>query len=49
MTAAGRALFLIDHPYCDPTTWDHVNDETRAWWDTKAQVVADATLAGKEA
>jgi hypothetical protein len=42
VTAAGRALYLTDHPYCDPSTWDAVNEQTRAWWDARAQPIADA-------
>jgi hypothetical protein len=40
VSAAGRALYLIDHPHCHPTTWDAVNEQTRAWWDARAQPVA---------
>jgi hypothetical protein len=48
VSAAGRALYLIDHPHCHPTTWDAVNEQTRTWWDARAQPIADACAADKE-
>lgn len=42
VSAAGRALFLIEHPLCSPGTWDLLKDETRAWWSARAKPIADA-------
>ena len=41
-TAAGRALFLIDHPYTHPTTWDAVDQDVRDWWTDRAAPITQA-------
>ena len=47
--AAGRALYLLEHPGVDPSVWDLTDEPTRAWYVTRAQPIADACLdADKE-
>lgn len=40
--AAGRALYLIEHPCVDPSAWEMSDQETRAWWISRAQPITDA-------
>ncbi len=40
--AAGRALYLIEHPCVDTSAWAMSNQDTRDWWITRARPIADA-------
>lgn len=40
--AAGRALYLIEHPHAHPTTWEAIKQEVRDWWISRAQPITDA-------
>lgn len=39
---AGRELHRMEHPCAAETTWDLLNEETRAWWVEKARPITDA-------
>lgn len=43
--AAGRALYLLEHPGVDPSVWDLTDEPTQDWWIAKAQPIVDAVLA----
>lgn len=40
--AAGRALFLTQHPHCNASTWPLLDQPTREWWTVKAAPILDA-------
>lgn len=40
--AAGRALYLLEHPGVDPSVWDLTDEPTREWYVTRAQPITDA-------
>jgi hypothetical protein len=43
--AAGRAFWLIEHPNVDPSCWDLLDEEMRAYWIEKARPVWEAGAA----
>lgn len=43
--AAGRALYLIEHPNVHPSVWDLLDQATRDWWIDRARPIADAAAA----
>lgn len=40
--AAGKALYMVEHPHTPDTTWDLLDQPTRDWWTRKAAPVHDA-------
>ena len=40
--AAGRALYLIEHPCVDPDAWDRTDEPTRTYWVDRAKPITDA-------
>lgn len=43
--AAGRALYLLEHPGVDLSVWDLTDEPTRDWYVTRAQPIVDAVAA----